>query len=201
MFINTHQSKEVNMSKKREEEPNPLLKELLHALNEYHANKSPEALKTIGNTIDQGVNCLENLYFGQTPFSLAAQYGLPEVVELMISKNVNPTGTNSLGVIELPEGGEECYAASALHVAVTNNQSKVAKVLMQRLGCTFNANNKFSPLHLAASQKNHNLFNTLVEGGCDPHAQDFVMGKTAYQWASEYGGENFNHFNFDGAKE
>lgn len=189
------------MSKKREEVPNPLLKKLLHGINQYHANQSPEALKDIGNAIDQGANCLENLYFGQTPFSLAAQYGLSEVIELMISKNVNPNEANSLGLLNLPEGKLEGYTASALHVAVAQTQPEVAKNLLQHMGCAFHENNKFSPLHLAALQQNHNLFNTLVEGGCDPHARDFVLGKTAYEWASHYGGESFSNFNFDVTKE
>ncbi len=62
---------------------------LLKDINEYKVNHSPEALERISNSIDQGANFLENLYFGKNPFSLAARYGLSEVVELMILKNVD----------------------------------------------------------------------------------------------------------------
>lgn len=193
MFINTHQSKEVNMSKKREEEPNPLLGELLEGIFQYKEKQSPEALQLIDNAIDKGANSLHNLCFGETPFSLATRYGLTKVVELMIAKNVDPNNANSLGILNLPGGQSEGYTASVLHVAVAHKQPEVAKNLLQHMGCSFNSNNKFSPLHVAALQKNHNLFNILVEGGCDPNAQDFMIGKTAYEWVS--------HFNFDNAKE
>lgn len=62
---------------------------LLKGINEYKANHSPEALERIGNSLDQGANSLENLYFSKNPFSLAARYGLSEVIELMILKNVD----------------------------------------------------------------------------------------------------------------
>lgn len=189
------------MSKKREEKVDPALGNLLQGIKDYQANHSPEALESIGNAIDQGANSLENLYFGENPFSLAARYGLSEVVELMISKNVDPQKADSAGMLHFPNGTQIGYAATPLHVAVTNKQPQVAKKLLGYMGCNFNKYHQISPLHLAALNQNQNMFQTLLQDGCDPNAQDFIMGKDAHQWAKDYGGESFSNFNFDGAKE
>jgi ankyrin repeat protein len=201
MFLNRHQFEEVNMSKKRVETPNPLLGELLKGINEYKTEQSQEALQRIGNAIDKGANSLHNLSFGQTPFSLAARYGLSEVIELMLSKNVDPQKANSLGILELPEGKEEGYSATPLHVAVRHKQPQVIETLLKNMGCGFKSNNKFSPLHLAIANKDIKTVTKLIQGGCDPNAPDFIMGKNAYQWAQDYGGEDFSNFNFDVTKE
>ena len=201
MFLNRHQFKEVIMSKKREKTPNPLLGELLKGIHEYKAEQSPEALQRIGNAIDKGADSLHNLCFGETPLSLAARYGLSEIVELMLSKNVDPQKANSLGILELPEEKEEGYSATPLHVAVSNKQPKVAETLLKHMGCGFKSYNKFSPLHLAIANQDIKTVTNLLQGGCDPNAQDFIMGKNAYKWAEDYGGESFSNFNFDVTKE
>lgn len=189
------------MSKKRVETPNPLLGELLRGIHEYKAEQSPEALQRIGNAIDKGANSLHNLCVGETPFSLAARYGLTKVVELMISKNINPSNANSLGVLKLPGGQEDGYSATPLHVAVRHKQLQVVETLLKNMGCGFKSNNKFSPLHLAIANQDIKTVTKLIQGGCDPNAPDYMMGKTAYQWAQDYGGEDLSNFNFDVTKE
>lgn len=212
MFINTHQFKEVNMSKKREEEPNPLLEELLKGFAQYKKNKSldqdhqtsealQKALQIMENAIDKGANSLHNLCFGETPLSLAARSGFSDIVELMLLKNVDPKKAKSLEIIKLPEVGSERYVATPLHVAAGNKQPEVAEILVKKMGCEFNQNNQFSPLHLAIANKDTKTVTKLVQGGCDPNVPDFLMGKTAYQWAQDYGGEDFSNFNFDVTKE
>ena len=201
MFLNRHQFEEVNMSKKRVETPNPLLGELLEGINQYKANQSPEALESISNAIDKGADSWYNLCFGENPFSLAARYGLSEVVELMISKNIDPQKANSLGILHLPNQKQEGYTATSLHVAANNKQSEVAKILVKNMGCGFGTSNKFSPLHLAIFNQDIKTVTNLLQGGCDPNAPDFIMGKNAYQWAQDYGGESLSNFNFDVAKE
>lgn len=189
------------MSKRREEKVDPALANLLQGIKDYEANHSPEALQRIGDAIDQGANPLENLCFGENPFSLAARYGFSKVVELMISKNVDPHKANSLGILRLPNGTETGYTATPLHVAASNKQPEVAQTLVQNMGCKFNENNKISPLHLAILNQDMKTVTNLLQGGCDPHAQDFIMGKDPNQWGQDYGGESFSNFNFDGAKE
>jgi ankyrin repeat protein len=201
MFLNRHQFEEVNMSKKRVETPNPLLGDLLEGIFQYQEKQSSEALELIGNAIDKGANALHNLSFGQTPFSLAVRYGLSEVVELMIAKNIDPQKANSLGVLKLPEGQEDGYSATPLHVAVRHKQLQVVETLLKNMGCGFKSNNKFSPLHLAIANQDIKTVTKLIQGGCDPNAPDYMMGKTAYQWAQDYGGEDLSNFNFDVTKE
>lgn len=189
------------MSKKREKEVDPLLSNLLTWISKYKTNQSPDALPNIANAIDQGANVLENLCFGESPFSLATRDGLSPVVKLMISKNIDPNQANSLGILRLPNQEPEGYTATLLHVAASNKQPKVAKILVQNMGCEFKSNNKFSPLHLAIANQDIKTVTKLIQGGCDPNAPDFIMGKNAYQWAQDYGGEDFSNFNLDGAKE
>ncbi len=152
------------MSKKREEKSDPLLGDLLEGILQYKEAPSPEILQDIAHAIDQGANSLKNLSFGQTPFSLAAHYGLSEVVELMILKNVDPQKANSLRVLRLPDGKQEAYTESSLHVAVSNKQSKVAQTLVKNMGCGFSPHNKFSPLHLAIFNQDIKTVTNLLQG-------------------------------------
>lgn len=188
-FLNRHNSKRFICYKKRKKF-DPLLINLLKGINEYKADHSSEASEHIGNAIDQGANSLENLYFSENPFSLAARYGLSELVELMILTNVDSQQAYSAEMLRFPNSTQIGYAATSLHVAVTNTQLQVVKKLLGRTECSFNQNHTISPLHLAAL--NQNIF---IERRMHSLCIRFYYGQKDFE------GESLSNFNFDGAKE
>ncbi|MCP5370009.1 MAG: ankyrin repeat domain-containing protein [Rickettsiaceae bacterium] len=184
------------MSKRREEIPNPLLSKLLRGINECKVDQNEQGLKTINDAIDEGADALHNLGFGDTPFTIAVRYGLTKVVKLMMDKNIDPHQADSLGIARFVKYNEAGYNATALHVAAKFKQPEVAKILFEKMNCNFDKNNKFSPLHIAILNGDTNTATTLLQYNCDPNARDFFMGKNAYEWAEDYGGDNFKNFNF-----
>ena len=112
--------------------------------------------------------------FDKPPLLIAAEYGRPEIVEFLLSRNENPN-----------ERGDKF---TALHLAAQNGNISVARLLVH-FGADINAKGAkdyCSPICIAAANGKSEMVKFLVEEGADVNQADRVgLNATYYAAAND----------------
>ena len=113
---------------------------------------------------------------GFQPLQLAAFFGRPEAVELLLARGA-----------ELSTPARHQFHVTALHAALAGPTPEVARALVAA-GADVNARQQggVTPLQEAAANGAVDLVRLLLEHGADPAARD-DNGRTAADWARERG--------------
>lgn len=126
--------------------------------------------------LSKGADVHQKNIYGRSLIHLAAQYGTPESLMLLINENADVSARNNLG-------------QSALHFAVDGGSTKNIKILLQN-GADVNAMDNFqiSPLHRAVSLgasgfTNGESVTLLLSAGANVHART-QQEETPLHWAS-----------------
>ncbi len=135
-----------------------------------------ERARTLAGSAPESVNAVSD--DGFTPLQLAAFFGHPEIVDLLLDNgaDVQPASRNRMGVTAL-HAGLAGRSAEARH--------RIAKALIQH-GAVLNAKQPggFTPLHEAAQNGDSEVVRLLLEKGADSEAVT-DEGKTALIFATE----------------
>jgi ankyrin repeat protein len=141
-----------------------------------------------------------NAWYGQTPLSIASQYGYYKIVELLINAKADLNRVAYEGRFKHEDYiNYDGRGKNALALAVRNGHTDVVEIL---LNAKANVDYYYGhALKLAAHKGQENIIKKLLEAKADPHNKFWFFGKKASQLALDNGNSECAKLLIDAEKE
>ena len=147
----------------------------LHVVTRYGYSEVAKIL------VERGADLSTQTRDGQSPLHVASAYGNMEITRLLVEHGANLTTQDNRGLtpcdVAWREGHSEIAHFLTEHAACTTAQADDERTLSplpeeeQGANATTVANNRWTPLHVAAEQGNAEVVRALVEHGMDVAAR------------------------------